>query len=467
MLISDLFEVNMSPGVLRGYLSTEFAQSCIVGFEFELVVPGLEDIAGHNSGNDLSKNQAFPTGEDWKAQAFAWLVGGSKPSALKWINTQLNKFEKEFHEWQFVEFKDYLQRLPGKKAIKAIVTKLRAASGGDTPELITSSIQAGDNYYTAAVTEVKAKYFAKNANMAKFIQILPIATMQDFCDEMALLYPYKHQYKAKTTIKKVADNFAQVTKLKVASSKTYHNLDREPGLWIFEPDTSIKDPSIQGAGVELVSPPMPLAQGLTALDTVWSWCQSKLVTTNESTGMHINVSIPNHATANIDYIKLILFLGDEYVLKTFGREANEYTQALVKVMKKNLNGRIDIDSFMETIKRGINKIAQSVFRKNLVYTSDRYVTVNIKENYIEFRSAGGNYLTKKDLIVNTLARYIRALSLAVDPNAETEEYGKKLYKLTRSVIIDDPNSINDIFVKFAAGQISQQRMKLALTNRWL
>ena len=42
--------------------------------------------------------------------------------------------------------------------------------------------------------------------------------------------------------------------------------------------------------------------------------------TNNSTGCHINVSIPD----KLDVLKLAVFLGDEYVLQQFGRQNSDY-----------------------------------------------------------------------------------------------------------------------------------------------
>ena len=42
--------------------------------------------------------------------------------------------------------------------------------------------------------------------------------------------------------------------------------------------------------------------------------------TNNSTGLHINVSIPD----KLDVLKLAVFTGDQYVLQQFGRQNSDY-----------------------------------------------------------------------------------------------------------------------------------------------
>jgi hypothetical protein len=87
------------------------------------------------------------------------------------------------------------------------------------------------------------------------------------------------------------------------------------------------------------------------------------------------------------------------------------------------------------------------------------MSVRLHSNYIEFRSAGGNYLENKQNIENTLLRYIKVIAIAADPNAEKNEYAKKLYKLlTLNQISNDKNSIY-WFAKYSAGEITLRRLK--------
>ena len=90
------------------------------------------------------------------------------------------------------------------------------------------------------------------------------------------------------------------------------------------------------------------------------------------------------------------------------------------------------------------------------------MSVNIKSNYIEFRSAGGDYFQNINLVKNTLLRYVRAMAIAADPNAEKREYAKKLYKLFSI----EPNNKNTnsikLFSMYASGQIGKLELKQAL-----
>ena len=213
---------------------------------------------------------------------------------------------------------------------------------------------------------------------------------------------------------------------------------------------------------------MPLNNGIVALDTVWNWTKSIGAFTNNTTGFHMNVSIPYSTFEDMDYLKLILFLGDQHILKTFGRESNDYAVSMMAVLTtqaKSLKNRDkNFVKTLTTLRSGIDKLAKKPFTTTLTSALDRYVTVNIKDEYIEFRAAGGDYLEKKDEVLVTLARYIKAMSIASDPEAEKQEYAKKLYKFMSAFMNGQKDKL-DIFVKYAAGEVNQQQLKLYFKQR--
>ena len=107
----------------------------------------------------------------------------------------------------------------------------------------------------------------------------------------------------------------------------------------------------------------------------------------------------------------------------------------------------------------------------------KYTSINPKNNYIEFRSAGGSdYFRDIDKIQNTLMRYARAVDIAMDPDAEKSEYARKLYKLltkTETEQVTDPrtgttrtqvkpsgdNDAINIFSRYVAGELPKSALK--------
>ena len=76
-------------------------------------------------------------------------------------------------------------------------------------------------------------------------------------------------------------------------------------------------------GLEFVAPPQDIEKMLQDLPRIQKWAEKKKVTTNSSTGLHMNVSVPNYSLRNLDYVKLAVLLGDNHVLEKFGRSAKD------------------------------------------------------------------------------------------------------------------------------------------------
>lgn len=205
-------------------------------------------------------------------------------------------------------------------------------------------------------------------------------------------------------------------------SMAAHGESKELGTWYLEPDSSITGES--GVGLELVSPPLKLTDALKFLPKVCKFMSDNDLETNESTGFHINVSVPN-IDSKLDKTKLILFLGEKYAAKVFGREANIYTKPQISHMLRNVMAAGRIPKSFSTM---------SLTATKNISLNDKYVSVNFKHlfdggEYLEFRIAGGkNYHERVDELRNTVLRFVRAVELACDPQAERNEYAKKLAK---------------------------------------
>ena len=219
----------------------------------------------------------------------------------------------------------------------------------------------------------------------------------------------------------------------------YHEKNKNLKDWYIEPDGSLRVDDPDDATAEIVSPPLLANRAMEALKNFYGLAQELKLYTNDSTGLHINMSIPK----KLDPMKLALFLGDEHVLRQFGREENEYAYSVMKSLKKS----VDIDSrFADTLikttgrrdpnrKNKLGPGVQQTLREKILQDLAKSVqgdhTASISNNgkYISFRHAGGNYLADYNKIVNTVGRFARAMMIASDPNAYRQEYLTKLYKL--------------------------------------
>lgn len=201
--------------------------------------------------------------------------------------------------------------------------------------------------------------------------------------------------------------------------------DRGPlmgrGRWLITQDQSIEGASDMDIGVEIISPPTPLAQGIKDLEKMFKWMEKNSIETNVSTGFHINLSTPN--IKDIDLVKLVLFTGEKHVLKAFDRISNSYTNPQIRSIISNVTGRGTLPSEASEMIE-LAKASLSANKYSAIHTE------KLKQGYLEFRMAGNaNYHKDFKKMKDTLLRFATAIEIASDPKAERNEYLKKLSTL--------------------------------------
>lgn len=246
--------------------------------------------------------------------------------------------------------------------------------------------------------------------------------------------------------RRVGVELENVLKTSVIVTKT---IEGNSNKWKIVPDTSISsgvNDDESGVGIEIVSPPLSVDEALDKLKMVFSVMQKIGVETNKTTGLHVNVSIPG--IENLDPVKLILFMGDEYILKTFNRLENTMTRPHLTTIVKS----IQIHGSLPHSAYELIDFAKEALDKG------KYKSVNLgklNEGYLEFRAAGNkDYHYRFDEIKELVGRYLTAIEVACDPNAERNEYLKKFTKLIGRSAADTLNdneareiSIFDVFKK--------------------
>ncbi len=228
----------------------------------------------------------------------------------------------------------------------------------------------------------------------------------------------------------------------------YHQNKKDTTSWYIEPDGSIcpgvVDPdnpddsdSTESNGdgsCEIVTPPMPVKQGIEALKTFYGIAKQMNLYTSKGngTGLHINVSIPE----KLDVLKLAVFVGDEYVLKQWGREDNHYVNSIIGSLKDEYGGEI----WDERKKKDVpyNPSVKKHYKELLSIATDvsdqHTASVSFNGKYVSFRHAGGDYLNQQQAVIDVVGRFVRAMVIASDPNAYRKEYLAKLLKLSHSNI---------------------------------
>ena len=283
-------------------------------------------------------------------------------------------------------------------------------------------------------------------------------TMQDVESNYDITWPhwYYPDNGGELSVDDIGDEFSRMIGKPVNTSERYHGARREAGHYVVEPDGSLEPDDSSDGGLEFVSPPMPIDEMISDFNKVVAWAKKTGCYTNDSTGLHINVSVPDFSREKLDYVKLALLLGDEYILKEFDREGNTFCKSALKQVKNNIRDNPEnAKKLLDGMKDGLSDIASKLVHSG---STHKYTSINTKDGYIEFRSPGGDWLdTDIPKIENTLLRFVVALDAAVDPQKYRKEYLKKLYKLLEPS--KDSTDTIQYFAKYAAGELPKAALR--------
>jgi hypothetical protein len=531
----ELDEVKMSPTALKKFADSPAAEGIQVGFEAELIFPDVN--TGEEEGDmeadydaDERCRSIQQVIEFFEYDEYGYGISGREADKLQ------ERLEEAYMEWYdeqmmrdfgeeaddlikkvMIDEKDWVQEdevrkqldmmditgadqeavlAAGSRAPTFKTTAEQQAYTEENPEyekylealgeaeglldeLVQDSVRAQDKYWDQAIDDFRDYYQLDDDS--GFFEDVDLRYMSDVANRFDIYWPYMTfpEGEGSLDIDSVADSLKDVVQMPVTASGGYHQATRKPGVWIVEPDGSLSADNSEDGGLEIISPPMPIAQAMEKLQAVIDWAQKRGCYTNSSTGLHMGVSLPGQqsfaeaegdaetapvAEKPIDFMKLALFLGDQYVLKEFGREANSYCRSSLEKLKAKNWSPQQIATAMEKMRGNLINLAY----KDLSDRSPGRDSINMKDNYVEFRSAGGDYLSKEsdqgiDFLFNTMLRYVRALDIAGDPAAERQEYAKKLYKL----ISPEGDNTLDLFSKFATGEIDKEKLKTEWARKTL
>jgi len=455
-----LMEIKMSPSNLRAEAAKTGAMA---GMEFEMIVPNIKDDEGGDLEADYDQDERVRDIDDCVN-----FFDDNEYNSSGMIRRLRDAMYEEFWEWRgesidndwwnsgdgFEYFKDYLDRedpFDEEEAEEEARNQLQAEYGDklDVEEfekmLFALVDEKRESYVQDQWDEQGGNFDAAREEYSE--DRSDNYSEQDWLEDRGIRYAsdvesnysgditwpyYTSTSSGEGDIDQVADDFSRMIGKPVNASSSYHGARREPGHYVVEPDGSLDPDSDNDMGLEFVSPPMPIDEMLSDLNKVKEWAGRTGCYTNDSTGLHINISVPDFDLQKLDYVKLALLLGDKYVLDQYGRSSNTYAaSALGKVqdlVKKNPDSAKQL---LDKMRGHMEDLASKVVHSG---TTSKYTSINTKSGYIEFRSPGGDWLDENfDKIENTLMRFTVALSAAMNPEAYREEYLKKLYKLLEPV----------------------------------
>lgn len=435
----QLNEVRMSLASLRQQVAGINALS---GMEFEMVVPGVKtDDYEPEYEPDYDKDER-PQDIDDIITFFSNGEYGMSYSRAKDLGRTL---ERQFEEW----LGEKMQEEWDNNASRYIADYIDANYSEEE--------RNSEDFDEGAAADDAHDQFRDDFNLDQFEWLTDIGwtTMQDVANALDLEWPYVRQVESEgNSIEDVAEDFRRAIGRPVHWDYEYHGAKRDSKSYSVEPDGSIQHRRNEG-GLEFVSPPLPLSEMIRDLHRVREWAGMYGCYTNKSTGLHINVSVPGYSLERLDFVKLALLIGDDYVLQQFGRSANTYCKSALGIVKsKILSNPADAAYMLNQMKGHMSALASKAIHSG---NTDKYTSINTNSGYIEFRSPGGDWLDENfERIEATLLRFVVALDAAMDPQKYRQEYLKKLYKLLSVQQVNDPVAY---FSRYVTGDMTKADLK--------
>lgn len=495
---TTLSEVKMSPSSLRTLASRIKAHA---GIEFEMYVPNTstDDNGSDESDPDYSTDERasdiddivrffsadmndrttlqrlrdsleeaynnwveYQRSEEWDKEAFTWVKdyisenSWDEDEAIQNALTDAGLSEQEKQAAMEAGVIHYTRDTP---RTEAYYNWSRATGEANKVlnDLVDEEIQDQGRDYQRARDQWQedTEYPSEN----DFLRSEGIRNMTDVESQYDVTWPHWAMESSRSgdvDPKDVADDFGKSIGRPVNFSTSYHGGKRDKVSYVVEPDSSLDSPDDSAdGGLEFISPPLPIDEMLSDLKKVKAWADATGCYTNESTGLHINISIDDFHTSNLDYVKLALLLGDEYILDQFGRSANTYTASAMQKVQSNASKFPErTTDVLDSMRSGLSSLASRSIHGT---STNKYTSINTQEGYVEFRSPGGDWLGANfDKIESTLLRMVVALQAACDPTKYRQEYLKKLYQVL------DPKGTSDsiaFFSKYVAGEMPAAALK--------
>lgn len=455
LLEAVLDEAEMTPKAFQDFLASPLVTGMKMGFELESVIHNVRSESDGETENDMSYDERATDIDG----IVAFFGEGDDPNGEETLNTLRNNLYDDFMEWQDDEFDEYLKTDAAQIDLKELIREYLEEKDYTDRQMALAFDNAEQGRVSDDYTEAEMSAIEKmrdewndsgDGDFEAFCSSIDMSYMSDVLSkyEHYLYWPYttySDENDSYLNLEYVADELKSETGIDAAYDDSYHSASRsraqEKGQWIIEPDSSIDADDSEDAGLEFISPALEINEALKQMQQVLEFIREHGYT-NTSTGLHINISVPDYNVDKLDYVKLAIFLGDKYVLEQFDRLSNHYCDGAYKKIGNKVQQMKgdELKAVMNKMKEGLTLAASKIIHTG--YTS-KYTSINTKEGYIEFRSPGGNYLDDPvEKLTNTAVRMALALRIATDENMYKKEYQKRLYK-----VLNDQGEKDDL-IKF-------------------
>lgn len=229
------------------------------------------------------------------------------------------------------------------------------------------------------------------------------------------------------------------TRVKTGEYHSYSSVGQS--FWRVEKDSSIDES--EGVGAEIISPvyntPREMIEEMNGL---FRYLMKNGVKTDESVGLHVTMSWTKESNVVANKLKMVLLLGDQYLLKQFNREYNTYTPSQYNKVKRAVE-ELSSDVTSDKISELENMLSKSI-------SSDKYSSIHFKNvtnddgnKLIEFRIMGDeDYEKNIEKIEKTIIRYAVAMKAGYEDSFH-KDYVKALIRLFTKKSKLDPELSKD------------------------
>ena len=468
LLEAIIDEAEMSPKAFQEFLNSPLVTGMKMGFELESVIRNVRDY-----NEDREADYSYDTRVFTIDDIITFFEGGEGYNTERDLNKLRNDLYDDFMEWQDAEFDDYMRTDDAQTNLKELIREYLEEKDYDDRQMKLAFDNAEEGKVSDDYAEAEMSAIEKlrdewqdsgDSDFEKYCDVMDMNYMSDVQNKYShyLYWPYETwDDESYLNVDWVADELETATGIKAQGFTDYHGGSRsraqEKGEWIIEPDSSIDADYTEDGGLEFVSPALEINTALEQMKKVLEFIRENGYT-NSSTGLHINISVPDYNTDKLDYVKLAIFLGDKHVLEQFDRLSNHYCDGAYKKIgaKVSQMKAPELKAVMDKMKEGLTLAASKIIHTG--YTN-KYTSINTKEGYIEFRSPGGDYLNDPvDKLTNTALRMALALRIATDESMYKQEYQKRLYKvLTDSAEKDDLVQFKDYIAQYQSADPTRRK----------
>ena len=470
----ELFEINMSPTNLQKLVAA--IPDARAGLEFEMCVPGAADESdGGDQEPDYEYDQRCRSIQD----AYDFFYDGDWNSRRS-CQSMMESMQSDYLEWLDEKISEEWDKRGEDFLREWILNNVDEDEWNNDDDPDADREERLDNFVANVHGDPSSDYYQEaydeyreenqeSWDESDWLDDADLSHMSEIENAYSMTWPHwtDPNTGGDVDIGDIADSFSRVVGRGAVDGGDYHNMrgsDRartNATDYIVERDGSL-EPEDGDGGLEFVSPPLTIPEMIEDLKNVVKWAtQNGCYTGDENkTGLHMNISVPGYSLERLDYLKLAILLGDEHVLNEFGRMGNTFCKsAMGKVQERVRQQPDDAKALLDKMKSHLDAAATKAVHSGV---TDKYTSINTKDNRVEFRSPGGDWINEykrnSGKIVNTILRMVVALDAACDPEKYRQEYQTKLYKLLSA------NSKGDDTIKYFSEYVAGKIPRAALRS---